>query len=96
MFIYNIKRYPNRFQKGNKTMIKFKVMQVIFIFFAVILSDIMFAHVAFLYSGMLWGIKYAGFSGPAYLVFLFAIPYLIAIAFCLFLAFTLPNKPKAK
>lgn len=50
---------------------------------AIILSNVMSAKVAFEYSNMLWGIKYAGYSAPANVAFVFAIPYLIGIIICL-------------
>ena len=45
----------------------------------VILSHVMFAHVAFCYSDMLWGIQYAGYSAPADTAFLLAMPYLAGV-----------------
>ena len=54
---------------------------------AVILSDIMCAVVAFNYCNMIWGIQYEGYSAPAWTALLLAIPFLIAIAICVALAF---------
>lgn len=47
---------------------------------AILLSDIMCAHVAYLYRAMLCGIEHMGYSAPANTAFLFAIPYLFGIA----------------
>lgn len=47
---------------------------------AILLSDLMCAHVAYLYRSMLCGIEHMGYSAPANTAFLFAIPYLLGIA----------------
>lgn len=61
----------------------FKSSSVGLLVLAIILSNAMSAKVAFEYSNMLWGIKCAGFSAPANVAFVFAIPYLIGIIICL-------------
>lgn len=66
---------------------RFRTLTVTFIVAAIILSNIMCANVAFEYCNMLWGIKYAGYSAPANVAFLFAIPYVIGILICLVLAY---------
>ena len=49
---------------------------------AILLSDVMCAHVAYVYRGMLCGIEHLGYSAPAGIAFLIAIPYLIGIVAC--------------
>ena len=65
---------------------RFGALAVSYIVAAIILSNIMCAHVAFQYSKMLWGIKYAGYSAPASTAFLLAISYALGIIICLILA----------
>lgn len=59
---------------------------------AVILSNIMSAVVAYNYSELKWGIKYAGYSAPASVAFIYAIPYGIGIVVCIVLALVLRKK----
>lgn len=66
-----------------------------FILIAVILSNIMSANVAFEYCNMLWGIKYAGYSAPANVAFLIAIPYAIGIMICIAISYILRKKTKS-
>ena len=54
---------------------------------AALLSDIMCAAVAWNWCDMLWGIKYAGYSAPASIALLSAIPYAVGIAICIAFAF---------
>lgn len=61
---------------------------------AVLLSDAMCAVVAYNYCRMLFGIKYAGYSAPAWLAFLYAIPFMILIVICLVLAVVFNKKRK--
>lgn len=74
-------------------MSKFRIISVSFIAIAIILSNIMCSNVAFEYSNMLWGIKYAGYSAPANIVFFLAIPYIIGILICSSLAYVFWRKP---
>ena len=53
----------------------------------------MCAVVAWNYCDMLWGINYAGYSAPASIAFLFAIPFVVGIAICI--AFALFFKRKS-
>ena len=53
---------------------------------AILLSDAMCAVVAYNYCDMLWGIKYVGYSAPAWTALLTAIPFAIGIAVCILLA----------
>lgn len=52
---------------------------ICFIALAVILCSVMCAVVAYNYASMQWGIKYVGYSAPASVAFLYAIPYGIGI-----------------
>ena len=63
-----------------------KKLSVCFFILAVLLSDIMCAVVAYNYSEMLWGIKYAGYSAPAWTALLLAIPFAVGMAICIGLA----------
>ncbi len=57
-----------------------------FALLAILLTNIMVAVVAFGYARMLCGIEHSCYSAPAEVAFLYAIPYGIAIAVCVFLA----------
>ena len=61
-------------------------LSAVFAALAVILSDVMCAVVAFNFCDMLWGIKYAGYSAPASVAFLTAVPYAVGIIICVILA----------
>ena len=73
---------------------KMKKLWILFIVLAVILSDVMCAVVAYSYCDFVWGGKYAGYSAPASTAFVFAVPFLIAIAVCLIVAYLLWKKGK--
>lgn len=53
---------------------------------AFLLSNIMCAVVAYNYRELLCAIEHAGFSAPASIAFLYAVPFLIGIGFCLLFA----------
>lgn len=53
---------------------------------AILLSNIMCAAVAYNYCNMQWSIRYAGYSAPASMAFLYIIPYAIGIVICSVLA----------
>ena len=59
---------------------------------ALILSHIMCAVVAYNYCDMMWGIKYAGYSAPVEMAYLYAIPFVIGIVLCLIGAFYFKKK----
>ncbi len=59
---------------------------------AILLSDLMCAHVAYLYRSMLCGIEHMGYSAPANTAFLYAIPYLLGIAACVTVGIILYRK----
>jgi TRAP-type C4-dicarboxylate transport system permease small subunit len=69
-----------------------KKLSNIFIALAIILSNIMCAVVGYNYASMQWGIKYAGYSAPASIVFVYAIPYVVAIIVCVILSIRFRNK----
>lgn len=69
-----------------------KKISNIFILLAIILSDVMCAVVAYSYATMEWGIKYAGYSAPAWVAFVYVIPYGIGIAVCVIIAAVLRKK----
>lgn len=63
-----------------------KRLSYLFIALAIVLSDIMCFVVAYNYRGMLCGIEHAGYSAPANIAFLHAIPFSVAIIVCIVLA----------
>ena len=74
----------------------FKGLSMSLLVVVIILSNAMSATVAFEYSNMLWGIKVAGYSAPANVAFVFAIPYLIGIIICLGLLLVIQRKFERK
>ena len=69
-----------------------KKASLLLIGLAILLLDVMCAVVAFNYGKMLWGIENAGYSAPANIAFLWAIPFLVAIAICIGLAVIIQKK----
>ena len=59
---------------------------------AALLSDVMCAVAAWNVCDMRWGIRYAGYSAPAWTGFLPAIPYALAAAVCVALALVFRKK----
>ena len=51
-----------------------------------LLTNVLIAVVAYSYGVMKAGVKYGGYSAPAYSVFLYAIPFLIGIILCIALS----------
>jgi uncharacterized membrane protein len=68
------------------------VLSAVFAALAVILSDVMCAVVAFNFCDMLWGIKYAGYSAPASVAFMTAVPYAVGIIICVILSLFLKKR----
>ena len=68
------------------------VLSAVFAALAVILSDVMCAVVAFNYCDMMWGIRYAGYSAPASVAFLTAVPYAVGIIICIILSLFLKKR----
>ena len=73
---------------------KYKILKNIFIVLALMLSHFMCADVAYNYAAMVCGIKHMGFSAPADVAFLFAIPYAIAVVICAVMALIFSKKEK--
>ena len=69
-----------------------KALSVVFFVLAVLLSDVMCAVAAYNYCDMVWGIKYACYSAPAWTALLTAIPFAVAIAVCVILAIFFKKK----
>lgn len=69
-----------------------KALSTVFWVLAVLLSDVMCAVVAYNYCDMVWGVKYAGYSAPAWTAFLVAIPYAIGVVVCVVLAIFFKKK----
>lgn len=65
---------------------KYKYLTYVFVTLAILLSNVMSATVAYNYCDMQWGIRYEGYSAPANVAFLFAVPYAAGIAICVILA----------
>lgn len=65
----------------------------IFIVLAILLSDVMCAVVAYNYGMLQWGM---GFSAPAWVAFLYGIPFAIGIAVCMIVAVVLKKKEDVK
>ena len=63
-----------------------KKLSYLFAVLAIVLSDIMCFVVAYNYRDMLCAIEHAGFSAPASIAFLCAIPFAAGIVVCAILA----------
>lgn len=76
---------------------RYKLATIVFSVIAILLSDIMCAIVAYNYCDMLYGIEYKGYSAPASIAYVCAIPYSIGIIVCVLLAiFSFRNMKKNK
>ena len=64
-----------------------KKLSYLFIAIAILLSNIMCSVVAFNYRDMLCGIEHLGYSAPASVAFLSAIPFGIGIIICAVVAY---------
>ena len=71
---------------------KFKFLRNLFITLSLILSHIMCADTAFNYAGMLCGIEHKGFSAPADVALILAVPYIIGILICVTFAIVFGRK----
>ena len=70
-------------------MVEFFIMLknvLIFIALAILLSNAMCATVAYAYRDMLCGIAHGGYSAPASVSLLYAIPFILGIALCIVLS----------
>ena len=63
-----------------------KKISNIFGLLAILLTNVMVAVVAYNYGAMKIGVEYGGYSAPAYLVFLYVVPFLIGILACIVVA----------
>lgn len=66
----------------------------IFGFLAILLTNVMCASVAFHYARMLCGISHLGYSAPACVALLGAVPYLIGVGVCVIVALKLKKQGK--
>lgn len=73
-----------------------KGLSIAFSVLAVFLSDVMCVVVAYNYRGLICGIEHAGFSAPADIALLLAIPFLVLIAACVLLAVLFYRKSRSK
>ena len=73
-----------------------KKISNIFIALAIILSNVMCAVVAYNYCAMQWGAKYAAYSAPASVAFLYAVPYGIGIAVSVIVAIVLRKRESSE
>ena len=71
-----------------------KKLQYLFTAFALILSHLMCFVVAWNYRDMLCGIAHSGYSAPAEMAFLTAIPYAAGIIICGFLVYIFHKEEK--
>ena len=71
-----------------------KKLSNLFIILAILMSDAMCAFVAYSYRDMLRGIDHMGYSAPASVAFLHAIPFGVAIIVCIVLACIFRRKVK--
>lgn len=71
-----------------------KKLSYVFFGLAVLLSDVMCWVVGYRYSDMLWGIRYACYSAPAWTAWLTALPFLAGIALCAALGAYLRRKSR--
>ena len=73
---------------------KWKSKKIALICFTALITTIMSAVVAYNYRGMLCGIEHGGYSAPASVAFLYAIPFLLVIIVCAILAVVFHFKSK--
>ena len=71
-----------------------KQLSRLFAALAILLWGAMCAVVAWNYCDMLHGIEHHGFSAPADIAFLYAIPFAVAIAVCVVLSMVFHKKNK--
>lgn len=64
-----------------------KKLSFVFAALAFVLSNAMCATVAYNYAIFYWGGQNAAYGAPAWIAFLFIIPYAIGIAICVVLSF---------
>lgn len=72
----------------------YRVASVVCAVLAILLSDVMCAVVAYNYCFLQWGAVYEGFSAPADVAFLYAVPFGAGIVLCSVLAWVFHTKVK--
>ena len=72
-----------------------KKLSILFAALAVLLWGAMCAVVAWYYGAMLHSIEYHGYSAPARVAFLYAIPFAVAITVCAVLAVVFHKRSKS-
>lgn len=77
---------PHWLCRKDSFMKKYGFLCRLFGLLALLLSHAMCAVVAYHYSALQFGTEYLGFSAPANLAFLLAVPFCAGIAACLLLA----------
>lgn len=60
-----------------------KKISSVFLITALLLSHAMCAVVSWQYCDMIWGIRYAGYSAPAWTALFSAVPFAVGIAVCI-------------
>ena len=65
----------------------YKKLTILFSGLAILISNIMCAVVEYNYCTLLWGGKYAGYSAPPQVAYLYAIPFIIVILICVGIAY---------
>lgn len=71
-----------------------KKISNMFLVLAVLLSDVMCAVVAYNFCRMQWGARYAMYSAPAWVAFVYAVPFAIGIVVCVVVTVVLRKKEK--
>ncbi len=69
-----------------------KKLSWVFFAIAILLSNVMCAHVAYLYRAMICGIEHMGYSAPVGTAFLYAVPYALGIDACVTIGIVLRRK----
>ena len=74
---------------------KLKILKNIFVVLAIIISNVMIGNVFYIYAKMECAIEHKGFSAPADIAFLYAIPYALAIIICILTIYFINRKIKS-
>lgn len=77
-------------------MSKFKVLSRVCSAVAILLSVAMCAVVGYEYCALQWGGRYEGWSAPPSAAFVYAVPFVIGIVFCIVLSWLLNKHQKHK
>ncbi len=71
-----------------------KTLSLVFWILAALLYGLMCAAAAYQYCDMLWGIRYAGYSAPAWTGLLSGLPYAAGALVCVLLALVFRRRAK--